>query len=113
MNPHATRPLSRGDKVTVLKLMELQRHAMLIYTSCGWLFDDLSGIETVQILQYAVRVVQLADQLFNDSLEPALLECLERAKGNIPEHRDGRAVNEKWVTPAMLDIKDTDKPAEG
>ena len=106
INRHATRLLNSGDKVTVLKLMELQRHAMLMYTSCGWFFDELSGLETVQILQYAGRVVQLADQLFSDSLEPGFLEHLERAKSNIPEHRDGRTVYEKWVRPSMLDIKD-------
>ncbi|MGO9021294.1 MAG: DUF3536 domain-containing protein, partial [Syntrophobacteraceae bacterium] len=106
MNRHATRPLNSGDEITVLNLMELQRHAMLMYTSCGWFFDELSGIETVQDIQYAGRVLQLADQLFSDSFEPDFLERLERAKSNIPEHRDGRAVYEKWVRPAMLDMKD-------
>ena len=106
MHHHATRPLNSGDEITVLNLMELQRHAMLMYTSCGWFFDELSGIETVQIIQYAGRVLQLADQLFSDSFEPGFLERLERAKSNIPEHRDGRAVYEKWVRPAMLDMKD-------
>jgi alpha-amylase/alpha-mannosidase (GH57 family) len=106
INRHATRPLNSGDEITVLKLMELQRHAMLMYTSCGWFFDELSGIETVQDIQYAGRVLQLADQLFSDSFEPDFLERLERAKSNIPEHRDGRAVYEKWVRPAMLDMKD-------
>jgi hypothetical protein len=77
-----------------------------MYTSCGWFFDELSGIETVQDIQYAGRVLQLADQLFSDSFEPDFLERLERAKSNIPEHRDGRAVYEKWVRPAMLDMKD-------
>src|SRR5208283_1253587 len=106
LSRHAARPLSYEDEVTVLKLMELQRHAMLMYTSCGWFFDELSGIETVQVIQYAGRVLQLADQLFSGSFEPGFLEHLERAKSNIPEHRDGRTVYEKWVRPAMLDMKD-------
>ncbi|MGC8494909.1 MAG: DUF3536 domain-containing protein [Syntrophobacteraceae bacterium] len=106
LHRHATRPLNSGDEITVLKLMELQRHAMLMYTSCGWFFDELSGIETVQVIQYAGRVLQLADQLFSDSFEPGFLEHLERAKSNIPEHCDGRTVYEKWVRPAMLDMKD-------
>jgi hypothetical protein len=54
---------------TVLELMELQRHAMLMQTSCGWFFNDVSGIETIQVLQYAGRVVQLAGKLFGISLE--------------------------------------------
>ncbi|MHC1743361.1 MAG: DUF3536 domain-containing protein [Syntrophobacteraceae bacterium] len=106
LNRHATRPLSSGDEITVLKLLELQRNAMLMYTSCGWFFDELSGIETVQIIQYAGRVLQLADQLFGDSFEPGFLERLELAGSNIPEHRDGRTIYEKYVRPAMLDMKD-------
>jgi alpha-amylase/alpha-mannosidase (GH57 family) len=106
MNRHATRPLNSAEKVKVLKLMELQRHAMLMYTSCGWFFDELSGIETVQILEYAGRVVQLADQLFSYSLETDFLKHLEGAVSNIAQHGDGRAVYEKWIRPAMLDIKD-------
>ncbi len=103
---HATRPLSSGDEITVLKLLELQRNAMLMYTSCGWFFDELSGIETVQDIKYAGRVLQLADQLFSEPFEPGFLEQLERAKSNIPEHRDGRTIYENFVRPAMLDMKD-------
>ena len=79
---------------------------MLMYTSCGWFFDELSGIETVQVIQYAGRVLQLADQLFSEAFEPGFLEHLELAKSNIPEHRDGRTIYEKFVRPAMLDMKD-------
>ena len=101
---HAIRPLNSEDEITVLKLMELQRHAMLMYTSCGWFFDELSGIETVQVMQYAGRVLQLADQLFSEPFEPAFLEHLELAKSNIPEHRDGRRIYEVFVRPAMLGL---------
>jgi alpha-amylase/alpha-mannosidase (GH57 family) len=104
LSRHSTRPLSYDDEITVLKLMELQRHAMLMYTSCGWFFDDLSGIETVQIIQYAARVLQLADQLFNDLFEPAFLEHLEVARSNIPEHSDGRRIYEVFVRPAVLGL---------
>ena len=106
LNRHAARTLNSGDEITVLKLMELQRNAMLMYTSCGWFFDELSGIETVQVIKYAGRVLQLADELFNEAFEPGFLELLERAKSNIPEHRDGRTVYDKWVRPAMLNMKD-------
>jgi len=69
---HAQHDLSDTDKITVWKLLELQRHAMLMYTSCGWFFDELSGIETVQVIQYAGRAVQLAADIFADpGLEPA------------------------------------------
>ncbi|MGH7807300.1 MAG: DUF3536 domain-containing protein, partial [Thermodesulfobacteriota bacterium] len=90
------------EKITVLKLLELQRHAMLMYTSCGWFFDELSGIETVQVIQYAGRVVQLADELFADSVEAHFLDLLEKAKSNIPDHQDGRHIYEKFVRPAAV-----------
>jgi alpha-amylase/alpha-mannosidase (GH57 family) len=100
---HAARPLNDLDKTTVLKLLELQRHAMLMYTSCGWFFDELSGIETVQVIQFAACAVQLAQELFGDSLESQFVERLALAKSNLPEHGDGRRVYEKFVRPAMVD----------
>ena len=103
---HAIRPLNSEDEITVLRLMELQRHLMLMYTSCGWFFDELSGLETVQDIKYAGRVLQLADQIFSEPFEPGFLEHLELAKSNIPEHRDGRTLYENMVRPAMLDMKD-------
>jgi alpha-amylase/alpha-mannosidase (GH57 family) len=106
LNRHATRPLTSEDEITVLELMEIQRHLMLMYTSCGWFFDELSGLETVQDIKYAGRVLQLAGQLFSEPFEPGFLEHLEQAKSNMPEHRDGRNIYEKMVRPFMLDMKD-------
>jgi uncharacterized protein DUF3536 len=96
--------LQRADRVQVWKLLELQRHAMLMYTSCGWFFDELSGIETVQVIQYAGRVVQLAQELFDGSIESRFLEKLALAKSNIPEMRDGANIYTKFVKPAMVDL---------
>jgi alpha-amylase/alpha-mannosidase (GH57 family) len=93
-----------ADRVNVWKLLELQRHAMLMYTSCGWFFDELSGIETVQVIQYAGRVVQLAEELFGNQFEERFLEKLALAKSNIAEHGDGRAIYEKFVKPASVDL---------
>src|SRR5262249_4271648 len=96
--------LGRADRVSVWKLLELQRHAMLMYTSCGWFFDELSGIETVQVIQYASRVVQLAEELFGEAIEQRFLEKLALAKSNIPEHKDGANIYLKFVKPAMVDL---------
>ena len=91
-------------KVTILKLMELQRHAMLMYTSCGWFFDELSGIETVQVIMYAARAVQLAQDLFGDHIEQGFLERLAQARSNLPEHGTGADIYRKWVKPAAIDL---------
>lgn len=100
---HARRPLNDAEKVRVLKLLELQRHALLMYTSCGWFFDEISGIETVQVIQYAARVLQLAAELFGRDFEPPFLDRLEHAKSNIPENGDGRSIYHRFVKPAMID----------
>jgi len=102
---HAQHDLSDTDKITVWKLLELQRHAMLMYTSCGWFFDELSGIETVQVIQYAGRAVQLAADIFADpGLEPAFRAKLAEAKSNVPEHENGARIYEKFVKPAIVDL---------
>ncbi len=98
---------------------------MLMYTSCGWFFDELSGIETVQVIQYAGRVVQLAQEVFNgvqtsflyagkgfppsedsleDSLDNRFTQKLARAKSNIPELHDGAHIYERLVKPTVVDL---------
>ncbi len=89
-------PLNATETSTVLKLLEMQRNAMLMYTSCGWFFDDLSGIETVQILQFAGRVVQLAENVFGHALEDQFVRRLAAAKSNLPEQGNGSQIYERW-----------------
>lgn len=104
LEQQATRPLNEDERITVLKLLELQRHAMLMYTSCGWFFDDLSGIEAVQVIQYAGRVVQLAQDLFGDDTEERFLGLLEKARSNIPAQGNGRTIYNNCVKPAIVDL---------
>jgi alpha-amylase/alpha-mannosidase (GH57 family) len=101
---HSRRQLQHEETVLVLKLMEMQRHAMLMYTSCGWFFDELSGIETVQVMQYAARVVQLAKETAGIDLEPEFLQRLADAKSNLHELGDGEAIYNQWIKPAMVNL---------
>jgi alpha-amylase/alpha-mannosidase (GH57 family) len=101
---HAIRPLDPAEEITVLKLLEMQRHAILMYTSCGWFFDELSGIETVQVIHYAGRALRLAEDVSGESIEPEFLQHLAKAKSNLPEHGDGAQIYQKWVKPACVDI---------
>ncbi len=104
LDEHAIGDLDEQRQITLWKLLELQRHAMLMYTSCGWFFDELSGIETVQVIQYAGRVVQLGEELFGQSIEDEFLNRLSSAKSNIPDQRDGAHMYEKLVKPTMVDL---------
>jgi alpha-amylase/alpha-mannosidase (GH57 family) len=101
-NKQAARKLEESDQVTAMRLLEMQRHAMLMFTSCGWFFDEISGIETVQVIHYAARAIQLASELGAENLEPPFLATLEKAKSNIPENQNGRVIYEKFVKPAVM-----------
>ncbi|HSM85499.1 MAG TPA: DUF3536 domain-containing protein, partial [Candidatus Limnocylindrales bacterium] len=101
---HSRRQLRPEETVTALKLLEAQRHAMLMYTSCGWFFDEISGIEAVQVLQYAGRVIQLTQEVSGQDLETGFLERLANARSNIPEFDNGAKVYEMFVKPAVVDL---------
>ena len=105
---HQAHPLNDAERVRALELMEMQRHAQLMYTSCGWFFDDISGIETVQIIAYAARVLQLAGQIFGEHaapLEPAFLARLAQARSNNPAAGDGAEIYKKCVATQMLNLE--------
>jgi len=104
LSAHACVPVDSDMTCRILALMELQRNAMLMYTSCGWFFSDLAGIETVQILRYAGRVIQLARDELGEDHEPAFLGALEGASSNAPEAGNGRRIYEQHVRPATVDL---------
>jgi alpha-amylase/alpha-mannosidase (GH57 family) len=102
---HSTHDLDQPQQVRALKLLEMQRHAMLMYTSCGWFFDELSGLETVQVLHYAGRAIYLACQVMgSNGIEGQFLERLRNAKSNLPEHGNGEEIYKKWVAPGVVTI---------
>jgi alpha-amylase/alpha-mannosidase (GH57 family) len=101
---NAVKALSSEEKAKVLKLLEMQRNAMLMYTSCGWFFDEISGIETTQVLRYAARALQLAQELGNAAIEKGFLQSLEKAPSNIREFEHGGKIYEMFVKPAGVDL---------
>ncbi len=102
---HRKHDLTSAEMTLCLKLLEMQRHAMLMYTSCGWFFTELSGIETVQILQYAARAIQLVREVTGASYEEEFLQRLEKAKSNVETYRDGRGVYEKLVKSSVATLE--------
>jgi alpha-amylase/alpha-mannosidase (GH57 family) len=91
-------------QVQALKALELERHAMLMYTSCGWFFDEISGLESTQVLLYAARALQLARECFGLDLEEPFLQRLREAPSNLPEYRDGAGLYEALIRPAKVDL---------
>lgn len=105
---HATHELTPSERVAALRLMELERNAMLMYTSCGWFFDEISGIETVQIMAYAGRALHLAEMLFGqdgESLEAAFIIALGYAQGNIPSQGNGAEIYLRRVRSERVNLE--------
>lgn len=99
------RELKETEKIEVLKLLETERMCMLMYTSCGFFFDDISTIETLQILLYAARVIQLANEVFDLSLEEKFTSILQKAKSNNEKLKDGAFIYETLVKPKVFDLQ--------
>jgi len=98
---HATEQAWR-DRPTALMLLEMQKNALYMYTSCGWFFDEISGLETVQIMQYAARAIELNRRITGRDLEPAFVEKLALAPSNVKEFKNGAVVYERCVKPRFM-----------
>jgi alpha-amylase/alpha-mannosidase (GH57 family) len=108
LREHRHHRLTAEERVRALELMEMQRHTQLMYTSCAWFFDDISGIETVQIIAYAARVLQLAECVFGAGaagLESAFLERIAEAKSNDPIAGDGAQLYRRKVASLELGLE--------
>lgn len=102
---HARHDPDNVEQVKALKLLEMERNALLMFTSCGWFFDELSGIETVQNMMYAARCLQLGAELSQAGLEERFLGKLEAAKSNLPAFVNGAVIYERLVRPAVIDSR--------
>jgi alpha-amylase/alpha-mannosidase (GH57 family) len=100
---HRRIALDRAAMVEARRLLELQRNRVLMYTSCGWFFDELSGLEPVQILKYAAMAMQYVHHLGGPSLEPDFVRRLEAAPTNAPEFPHGGEVYRRLIQPAVVD----------
>jgi alpha-amylase/alpha-mannosidase (GH57 family) len=105
LHRHCHRELSSEDTTQALQLLEMQRQAMLMYTSCGWFFDEVSGIESTQTLCYAGRALQLTREITGIDLEDDFLARLRKAPSNIAQWKDAAHVYEIAVKPVRLDLK--------
>jgi hypothetical protein len=100
---HGHPDLDAAQIIDALRLLEMQLDAMLMFTSCGWFHDELSGIEPVQCLFYAARAIYLAKQFHRD-FEPEFVAALDSAPSNVARYQDGRGVWEQLVRPAVVDL---------
>lgn len=81
---HARRELDDGERVRFFSLLEMQRSALLMFTSCGWFFDDISGGESIILMKYAARALALARNTGAPAaIEARFLDELGKAQSNV------------------------------
>ncbi|MBM0742097.1 DUF3536 domain-containing protein [Phormidium sp. CLA17] len=102
---HQSHSLTAVERVDVLRLLEMQRHALLMYTSCGWFFEELSRPEGVQILRYAARALELAGDVSGIHLEKAFVKRLAVAPSNVDCFKNGAEVYRQLVTTAQISLE--------
>lgn len=102
MNHHSSRSLDRKERIQALQLLESQRMALFMFTSCGWFFDDISGLEATQILRYAARGIDLVRPWVREDLESRLMEFLAQAPSNDPAYGNGAVVYREKVAPSRI-----------
>ena len=102
---YGLKDLNEKEKIKGLKLLEMQRHALQMYTSCGWFFADLAGLEAILVLQHAARAIQLANELGYREMEGKFLDRLSEAKSNVPEMGDGVQVYQSLVKPRCVTME--------
>lgn len=102
LKEHAIRPLNKEEETKALRCLEMQRNAMYMFTSCGWFFDEISGIETNQIMQYALRAIEFASQVAEVDLTERFKSRLANAPSNVL--LSGAEAFEKYVEPARVDL---------
>ena len=102
---NAARDLKAEEQVRALKLLEMQRNAQLMFTSCGWFFDDISGLEATQILKYADRALQLAETFTGHDIATPFLEKLSQAQSNVPGIGTGRDMYVRDIKPGRISME--------
>lgn len=105
MATHQKRELSPSERVETLRLLEMQRHTLLMYTSCGWFFEEISRPEGTQILRYAARAIELAGEVAGIALEQEFILRLAQAPSNVEEFKDGAGVYRALVKPSRITLE--------
>ncbi|MGC8452787.1 MAG: DUF3536 domain-containing protein [Cylindrospermopsis raciborskii] len=105
LSRHQTHKLTPSEQVDALRLLEMQRHSLFMFTSCGWFFEELSRPEGTQILRYAARALELAGDIGGVQLEKGFLKRLSLAPSNVEQFKHGGEVYRQLVLTAQIGFK--------
>ncbi|MFQ5739793.1 MAG: DUF3536 domain-containing protein [Acidobacteriota bacterium] len=104
LKQHFRRSVTKGGTIRALRFMEMLRYSTLMFTSCAWFFDDISGLECRQALQFAGRVIELAQELFDEKLEHRFVNGLKAARSNVPRLGNGKSIYLEFGKGALVDL---------
>lgn len=102
---HQTRKLTAAEQVDAMRLLEMQRHSLLMFTSCGWFFEEISRPEGTQILRYAARALELAGDVAGIHLEKGFQKRLSLAESNVEQFKHGGEIYRQLVLTAQIGFK--------
>ncbi len=102
---HQNHVLSAAEQIEAMRLLEMQHHALLMYTSCGWFFDEVSRPEGTQILRYAARAIELAGEISGLELETDFINRLEPGLSNVPEFQNAAGVYRQLAIPSQVSLE--------
>lgn len=105
LSNHSHQSLSPCEQVDALRLLEMQRHSLLMFTSCGWFFEEISRPEGTQILRYASRAMELAGEVSGIQLEKEFIKRLKEAPSNVAEYGNGAEIYLQSVIPAQISLE--------
>ncbi len=102
---HQLQELSTEERIDALRLLEMQRHTLLMYTSCGWFFEEISRPEGVQILRYAAHAIELAGEVAGIHLRLEFISRLAQAPSNVESFKNAAKVYQDLVAPAQISFE--------
>lgn len=105
LSRHQTHPLNHAERVDALRLLEMQRYALFMFTSCGWFFEEVSRPEGVQILRYASRALELAEEVTGEQLERQFVTRLRRIPSNVDLFGNGAEIYRQLVVPSRTTLQ--------
>jgi alpha-amylase/alpha-mannosidase (GH57 family) len=103
LRQYAVGPPGKKKATEAWRLLESQRMALYMFTSCGWFFDDISGLEAAQVLKYAARAIELVEGWAGKDLEAELLGILRNAESNHSNYGHGDQVYRQAVKASRMD----------
>ncbi|NLD36554.1 MAG: DUF3536 domain-containing protein [Desulfatiglans sp.] len=104
LRKHSAGSLTKEQKNLVFRLLESQKYSLYMFTSCGWFFDDISGIEAIQVLMYAKKAIELCGPFSDEGLEKGLMDYLNKAISNDQRYENGLEVYNKKILPLKYDM---------